>query len=285
MLRLILPLILLLLPLATRSADSVDADPLRIGIFPRHPAEETRKMFQPLADYLERRLGVAVELETPADYPAFWAGVEERRFDLVHYNQYHYVRAHREFGHQLVGANEEHARNELRATVFVHRDSPYRTLSDLKGQKILFGGGPKAMVSYILATDLLRQHGLRNGDYLENFAQNPIKAVLALYYRQSDAAVAGDLALEQPSLSGRLPPTALRVLGQSMPIAHLPWAVEGQVGDAQRNTIRRALLELIRSEDGRRILAGMQMTAIRRAEDRQYDSVREVIQRVLGERY
>ncbi len=285
MLRLILPLLLLLFPLATRSADSVNADPLRIGIFPRYPAEETRSMFRPLADYLAQRLDVAVELETPADYPAFWSGVEERRFDLVHYNQYHYVRAHRELGHQLVAANEEHARNNLRATVYVHRDSPYHTLSDLKGQKILFGGGPKAMVSYILATDLLRQHGLQNGDYLENFAQNPIKAVLALYYRQSDAAVAGDVALEQPSLRSRLAPAALRVLAQSMPIAHLPWAVDGRIGDTQRSAIQRALLELNQSEGGRRILAGMQLTAIRQVDDRQYDSVREVIRRVLAEHY
>ncbi len=237
-------------------------------------------MFQPLADYLSERLGVAVSLATPADYPAFWSAVEGGRYDLIHYNQYHYVRARQEFGHVLLARNEEFGQPRLRAAILVRDDSPYRILKDLKGHKILFGGGPDAMVSYILATDILRGAGLRAGDYVEQFAQNPVKALIALHYMQADAAGAGEQVRALTSGSDRL-----RALGYSLSVPHLPWAAGGHVEQARRQALRDALLALNHGARGRQILASMQLSGLAAASDREYDIARQVIRRVLGEHY
>jgi phosphonate transport system substrate-binding protein len=283
-LRLLPPLLTgFLLILGIAQADESAA--LHLGVFPRHPAQDTQQMFEPLRAHLSERLARPVVLHTPVDYPSFWSAIEEGRFDLVHYNQYHYVRAHAELGHRLIAANEEHGRRQIRALVHVRSDSEAQTLDDLRGRKILFGGGPSAMVSYILATDLLRSHGLEDGDYVEQFAQNPIKALVALYFMQADAASAGDPVIDLPSVREQIGTGGLRVLAQSQAIPHLPWAVSASLPHALETAVRDALLDLNTGREGRRILDAMQLSGLRAVEDRQYDVVRRIVARVLDERY
>lgn len=274
---------LLFVPAGCWASDATEA--LHIGIFPRRPAAETRAMFRPLAEFLSARLGVEVILETPPDYLSFWSAIEQGRFDLVHYNQYHYVRAHDQFGHQLIAKNEEFGRAEIRSSILVRNSGPYRSLRDLRDHKILFGGGNSAMVSYVMAVDMLRSAGLKDGDYITQFAQNPVKALIALHYMQGDAAAASDVVTSLPILTRTLGENRFRVLAQSGPVPHLPWAIAEGV-DAQRaQSIRQALLGLNDSGEGQRILAAMQLTAVRPATDAEYDVVRVIVERVLGEKY
>ena len=93
---------------ALRAAD----DALTLGIFPRYKATVTTTMFKPLADHLGERLHRKVTLVTAKDFDSFWKAVTEQRYDIVHYNQYHYIHsahhytviAHQqEFGKDAVG--------------------------------------------------------------------------------------------------------------------------------------------------------------------------------------
>lgn len=260
-------------------------DSLRVGVFPRRAAADTQAMFRPLAEFLSERLGRPVSLATPADYLAFWSALGRGEYDLVHYNQYHYVRAKREFGHRLIAKNEEFGRSDISAAILVRRDEPYRSLHDLRGRKILFGGGRSAMVSYVLAVDMLRGAGLQDSDYIAQFAQNPLKALIALNYMQGDAAAAGDGVTALPLVSEMVDTEGLRVLAHSSPIPHLPWAVSARVDERQAWMIRDALLSLNDSARGRELLGKMQLTGLRPAGDAEYDSVRRIIARVLGENY
>jgi phosphonate transport system substrate-binding protein len=277
--------LLLLLSLQPSIGLAADATSLHVGVFPRRPAIDTQRLFGPLADFLSARLGIPVTLHAPADYPAFWSAVKQGRYDLVHYNQYHYIRAHREFGHRLLVKNEERGRSELRAALYVRTDSPIRRVTELRDGKILFGGDRSAMVSYILATDLLRQSGLAAGDYLESFAQNPPKAITAMYFHQGDAAAAGEAVADLPIVIKAIGGNGVRKLALSRPIPHLPWAVTGDLPQSLQIQLRDALLALNDDVKGRRILQRLSLTGLRPASDGEYDRVREVVAHVLGERF
>jgi phosphonate transport system substrate-binding protein len=166
-------------------------DPLTMGVFPRRNAKVTMKLFNPIAKYLSRKLGREVELVISKDFESFWEGVTEQRYDLVHYNQYHYLESHKKYGYQVIAKNEEFGSSRISGVITIRVDSGIRSVLDLKGKKIVFGGGPKAMMSYIVPTYLLREGGLRAGDYEEAFARNPPNAILSAYFRQSAAAGAG----------------------------------------------------------------------------------------------
>lgn len=277
---------LLLLMLLVQPALAIAVDTLTLGVFPRRSVEVSEKLFQPLADYLGRQLGLKVELLIPPDFPAFWQAVEQERFQLVHYNQYHYLKAHKNHGHRVILMNEEHGSPRLGAAVLVNRDSDVREIGDLRGRKVLFGGGRDAMVSYIMAVDLLRQAGLQDWDYVSGFALNPIAAAKSLHYRQADAACAGDALPKMKNVRwGQGRPPQFRVLAGSEQIAHLPWAVSALVDQRLAMRIRETLIGLKQTRTGRAILKQAHLTGLVAADDADYALPRQIVERVLGEHY
>jgi len=264
---------------------AAQAEPLVIGVFPRRPALQTRQMFTPLAHYLGRALGTEVRLEVAPDFPSFWEAVRQRHYQLVHYNQYHYVRSHKEIGYRVVAMNEEYGQRHIRSTLWVRRDSGIHSAADLRHRKIVFGGGHKAMVSYIMATDLLHQAGLRDGDYIGQFTINPTHALVAVYYRQGSAAGLNLKAPQQQLLRSKVDFEQLRPLLVSEPVPLHPWAVSPDVSPQLAARIRTALLRLKDSEDGPDILQQAELSGLAPANDSDYDPIRRIIARVLQEQY
>lgn len=261
------------------------SEPLVMGVFPRRPAMQTQAMFRPLADEVARALGRAVRLEVPPDFSAFWRGVEDGRFQLVHYNPYHYVRAHRELGHRLVAMNEEFGSDRIRAAIWVRQDADIATTAQLRHSRIAFGGGRDAMVSYIMAADLLARAGLAPTDYTVQFTINPTHALMAVFYRQSAAAGLNVNAFRQKRISNAVDADQLEPLLVSDPVALHPWAVNGAVNERLRERIRTALLGMKDTPAGREALSHASLTGLKPAEDADYDPHRRIVARVLGERY
>ncbi|RMG33805.1 MAG: phosphate/phosphite/phosphonate ABC transporter substrate-binding protein [Gammaproteobacteria bacterium] len=259
--------------------------PLRIGIFPRMAAERMVDHFRPLAEWLEDRLGRKVELESAPDLHAFWEQLAQGRYDLVHYNQYHYIKARALYGHRVILKNEELGRSVIRSVIVVPADSSIVKVDQLRGRKILFGGGREAMVAFIMAADLLQSHGLPPSDYLQATTLTPVEALRSLYYGQGDAASGGDALLrldDMPWTDSGEPP---RVIALSTPIAHLPWAVTARVSPAEEEQIRNALLALNESPKGRHVLRLARLSGLRAAHDSEYDAARRIVARVLEEHY
>jgi len=271
----------LLTPLAAPAID----DTLRVGIFPRRHPELTRELFQPMAEHLAAALGRPVEVETTADFASFWQNVERRRYDLVHFNQYHYVRSHTEHGYRVILRNEEFGHADISAAIVVRKDSGIEKLDDLRGKKIVFGGGRTAMLAYIAATHLLNEAGLKQGDYFEQFALTPPKACIAAFYRQAAAAGAGNYVLDLPKVKDEVDVGEMEYLATGMPLAHLPWAVKADMDDDTARSIQQILIALKHTDAGRAVLKQARLTALVAATDRDYDRHREIIRAVLGERY
>ena len=270
----LLSLILMLAP----SMEAL-ADPLRVGIFPRRNATATTRMFTPLVNYLERGLGQPVVLETAKDFDAFWEGVKARRFHLVHFNQLHGLRA-RAFGYRVVASNQEFGSDTMAGAIYVRKDSGIQSLADLKGKKVVFGGGRDAMIAYIVPRFLLQQAGLGEGDYKSDFALSPPNAVLAVIYRQADAGGAGDVVLQQPLADGRADRDAVTILAQSEQLRQLPWAVSDRLPEAVSNRLIELMQGLDDSPAGKEILQQAGLTGLTPASDADYEPFRRIIESV-----
>ncbi len=266
-------------------ASFADDEPLLMGVFPRRNATLTHTFFSPLAQHIAQATGREVRLIASKDFTAFWQGVKEKRYDIVHYNQYHYVRSHREQGYEVIVRHGEFGSATLSGAISVRKDSGIRSIKELRGKKIIFGGGKQAMVSYIAASYELRKHGLQHGDYIEEYAKNPPNAALALYHRQADAGGTGDIVWSMPNVIKQIKRGDIKILATSEPILHLPWAVKKEMDPQLRQTIEEAFMGLNNSAEGREILKRAKVTAIHKAVDSDYDLPRHMIKAVLGESY
>jgi phosphonate transport system substrate-binding protein len=260
-------------------------DELVIGVFPRRNATETIKMFTPLAEYLSRHLDRKVVLVTEKSFPAFWKAIKEQRYDIVHYNQYHYVKSHREQNYHVIARNVEFGSANIAGGILVRKDSNIESLPDVKNKKIVFGGGKKAMVSYIANTALLRRAGLPEGSYTEIFAKNPPNAALAVFHKHADAAGVGAGILKLPVIKSKVNTGELAFVGVTEPFAQLPWAVSGKLPTVLRNQIKSIFLTMDNNSKGRQVLKKAKITRFEDTQDEDYTIHREIIFEVLKEKY
>jgi len=260
-------------------------DELILGVFPRRNAADTINSFEPMARYLSEQLGRPVHLVTSMTFAAFWHSVESRQYDIVHFNQYHYVKSRDLYGYNVILKNEENGESTIAASIVVRKDSGLDKMMDLKDKRIIFGGGPTAMQSYIGASYLLQQGGLKEQDYQTVFARNPPNAILATYYRQADAAGTGDKVLDFTLFKNAIDREQLKYLVRGRQLPHLPWAVSPDVPDSVRNRIQEILAGLDKTPAGRKILASAHLTGLRIVRDNEYNQHRLIIREILNEDY
>jgi phosphonate transport system substrate-binding protein len=260
----------------------VAADPLVMGIFPRHDAAITTKLFRPLSHYLERELQIPVVMELSSDFDSFQMNLQQRRYDLVHLNPFDYVSAHNDLAYDALVQNEEFNEKTIRGAIFVRRDSGIQQLSDLKGKKILFGGGANAMMSYIIPTYLMQQAGLKKEDYETFYAINPPNALLATFLQYADAAGAGEVVRRLPIVTSKIDVGQFDMIAVSQPLPNLPWAVKREMPEALKERLQTLLFNLKQSEEGREILKQAGLTAFHPVTDKDYDSHRAIIESVYG---
>ena len=259
--------------------------PLIIGIFPRRNASTTIKLFSPLTKYLSAKLGRKVKLETAKNFPSFWKKVLLQRYDIVHFNQYHYIKMHDKKKYRAILQNEEFGKKFIAGAITVRKDSGINSLQDLKNKKIIFGGGKKAMIAYVVPTALLHRAGLKKGDYIEQFSKNPPNSLLSVYYKQADAAGTGNSVLNLPILRNSIDTSKMKYLVTSEPLAHLPWAVKTSMPQSLSNEIQTLMLDLNNNKEGKDILIKAKLTGIHVADDKDYDSYRKLLHEVFGKNY
>jgi phosphonate transport system substrate-binding protein len=255
-------------------------DALVIGVFPRLSASETTTRYAPLADHLSKQLRRKVSLVTSKDFQSFWQGIEQQRYDIVQYNQYHYIRSAKAY--QVIAHNKEFGKSTLAGVLYVRKDSGITGIDQLRGRTVLFGGGEDAMIGYIAPMYMLLQAGLRKDEFKSQFAVNPINSVIGVYRKHADAAGSGDRVIEQPLLRNVINTEELTVLAVSEELLHLPWAVKRTMSAKLREAIQAALVDLENSDAGRQVLKAAVFTGIGKADDKDYDPHRNMVRAVMG---
>ncbi len=267
------------------TVEKSDTKVITMGIFPRRNPSITTLMFTPLAKYLSDKLGRPVKLVTPRYFPDFWDKVEKNKYDIVHYNQYHYVKSHKEFGYKVILKNIEQGKSTIAGALIVRKDSGINKITDLKGKNIVFGGGKKAMQSHIVARFLLLNSGLKDSDYKWSYSSNPPNAILSSFFKQSDAAGAGDKVLNLKVVKKQIDTDEMKYLLVGEQLPHLPWALNKNISKKLHDKIQNILLDLIKTGAGRRILLKMRLDGFSKATDDEYNDHRKIIKAVLHENY
>jgi len=258
---------------------------LVVGVFPRRSAVMTRTMFTPMINRLAKELNMRVRVRSAKNFKMFWQGVVNGEYDLVHFNQYHYIISKARYGYQVIAMNEEQGRSSISGVIVVRKDANINSVEDLRGKKILFGGGPRAMMSYISTRYLLEQAGLKANQYETVFERNPQSAVVAVYHGLGGYAAAGAGDAILMPVSKHVNFDEMKVLVQGEAHAHLPWAVKKNMPDELRKRISWVLTHLKDSRQGRQALQKAKLTNIITATDSDYDPHRVIIKAVYNEDY
>lgn len=123
---------LLLTPMAVLGAE------LNFGLLPRLAEKEMIEGFTPLAKYLEKELGVKVNLIVPKDFDTWTKDAKAGAYDIAYSNPYVYVLVKKDSKvvDPMVIASEPEIGRQFQGTIIVKSDSPIKSIKELKGKTI-----------------------------------------------------------------------------------------------------------------------------------------------------
>ncbi len=215
---------------------------LVLAVQPVLSEDQTRKAFEPLAEYLSKATGEQVTLQTSPNFMAYWSDMLHHHSNMLYLDAAHFTDYRAEKFHYRVLA-------KVPATVsyslIVRDDNIVFDPSELTGKKIATLGAPSIGAAR-----------------LSGMFPNPLRQPIMIEIPNAEAGV--KMVLDGKVDAAIIPtPIVARNMGQGArinvvtttePIPHIALSVSPQVGKATQNKIRQAMITAATRPDGKEML-------------------------------
>lgn len=244
------------------------------GIFPLHSAVGLSEVYQPLMDAINRQVsGFTVRMEAARDHPTYEAKLRERQFDLAMMAQFQAVAAEG-MGYRIFGRI---GGTEARGIIFVRKDSGIKTVNDLRGKAISFSS-PTAIATLMCKVALLKAGLNVETDAKPVYVGTLDSAVMNVYSGLTAAGCVWPPTLQELKRQRPEIVDALEVKWRATPVGNVAFAARSDMPEAHRNAIAKVLFDLDKTEQGRLLLARMDIPRIEPANSKTYDPVRKFLE-------
>lgn len=238
----------LLLLIAIPSPASAAKKVYSLAVVPNLPAVTLHKNWTPLVDYLSHELGVKIELKLYDKITTFLEETKAGQADFMYAapNMFFLAYEKQKYIPLVRGSNT------LQGQVFVRKDSPYSKVSDLKGKTIAIVG-PKNVCSVITRHALLTGQSIDFNVFYSGSSINVAKSVLV---GKADAGATLDSSMIEdfPDMQKEF-----RVIMKTEKVAPHPFSAHPRVPKKVRDAATTALLDLDKTEKGRKILEAVKL--------------------------
>lgn len=254
---------------------AVPSKTYRIGC-PFNTPETLFAIYQPLIDYLNRRLGQKVlELEASRDYEAFEQKLYYRNFDFALSNPYQTVMAVTN-GFRIFAKMADDS--QYRGMILVRRDSAITAVTDLKGKSISYPAD-SALAATLLPQAFLKQHGLDIAQIENRYVGSEESAILGVYLGRSAAGTTWPMAWQRFQRDDPAKAAQLTVKWETESLPNNGWVARDDVPAELVDRIRALLLALPDSDEGSKLLAHMMVSRFEAADDSTYRPVHDFLRR------
>lgn len=143
---------------------------LRVTTIPEEAATEQIRKFTPLANYLEKAMGMKVEFTPVSDYPAAVEALVNKKVDVVWFGGFTHVQANLRSGGKIVPLAQREEDTRFQSVFIAKTDSGIKTLADMKGKQVSFGSqsstsGHLMPRSFLLAANINPEKDFRRIAY------------------------------------------------------------------------------------------------------------------------
>jgi len=250
------------------------AEPMILAVHPYLPSNELIQRFTPLANYLGKKIGRAIEVRVGSDYDEHIAYVGKDQVDIAFMGPSSYVMTVAKYGKKPLLARLETDGNPLfRGYFIVRQDSPLKSLTDLKGKRLAFGDRDSTM-SHLVPQYMLEKAGVPLNKLAHyEFLGSHDNVVLAVLSGDFDAGAVKDEVFEKYAKQG------LRVLVDTPYYSDHVFVTRSTLAPGMIQTLRNAMFTLKDTPGGREILEAIKphTTALVPAMDADYDNLRQVL--------
>jgi len=240
-------------PPASPSATGCIGDPSRsatprtVAVVPQIPPAELYALWRPLLQRLGEKASQCFDLLIPATIPEFEQGLRDGRFDYAFMNPFHQLMVRRSYV-PLV----RDGKSPLRGILLVNRDSPARSVQDLRSRVVHFPS-PNAFAASLLIRAHLAGLGV---DFRPRYviSHSNVYRAVALDPAVAGGGVNNTMRRERPEIRERL-----RVLYETPGYPAHPFSARRNLPGPERERLRQAWLALARDSGSTALLRQVQI--------------------------
>jgi phosphonate transport system substrate-binding protein len=218
---------------------------LVVGLLPTESAPTVMRLNESLRAYLEKTLGVPVELMVGANYAATGEALRFGRIDVAYLGPVTYI--FRSRGAKLqTFARPSHpgVGPTFQAVIIVPVDSKAKTLADLKGGEIAFGDPASTSGTWVPRHQLLAAGLVSGKDYTLRSLGAQDAVALAVAHKKAAAGGLSKPIYERLLREGKLDANSTRVLAESPAIPEYMWTFREGLDPAFMAKIKSAFLDV-----------------------------------------
>lgn len=247
---------------------------IKVAILPLYSAITLFDRFEPLMRHLSRETGYEFKLVIPRDFEDFYDTIAGGKADFSYSNPYIYIQlADRGYLSAFATTVIRSSGDIFRGIIITRQDSSIRSVQDLKGKDVMIVSY-KSAGGYLAQEMFLAEQGIDVGrDLRVREGKRQEVVILNVYRGKADAGFVRETALEV--LKEEIDLSAIRIVATTSYIANWPFAAVRGVDARLAAKVRQILLDL--SQPG--ILSAAQIERFRTADDTEFNTLRENIQR------
>ena len=245
------------------------------GVHPLHNPKQLQAIYGPLVDYLNQHIkAVHFRLEASRNYATYDEKIYANKFHFTLPNPYQTIIA-AEHGYRIfakMGDDEN-----FRGLIVTRKDSPLKSLADLKGKKISYPA-PTALAATMMPQYFLHKNGINIIDDIETTYVGSQESSLMTTYLNKVAAGAvwplswKNFVTEHPEMANQL-----EIKWQTAPLPNNGVVVRDDIPEKLVKHVKKLLLSLHTHEAGREILARMPLSKFESANYESYQPVRDFV--------
>jgi len=227
------------------SNDTFAAEKYTFGVVPQFEQRKLYAIWKPVIDELARRTGLAFKLVTTLKIQDFEKEFLHGNFDFVYMNPYFMLK--RSMSQRYIPLVRDKA--PLRGILVVQKDSLIKKISDLKGKVVAFPSPNAIAASLLIRADFER---LYHVNVIPLYVKTHSSVYLHVVKGLAAAGGGVEKTLHEQEQEIR---DSLRVIYTTREIPSHPIAAHSRVAKNDREKVRRALLDMGLSPEGRKLLS------------------------------
>ena len=230
-----------------------DYKEITMGVITEENAEDRAKRWDPVRDYLAQALGVPIEWREATDYAGVIEALKAKKIELAWFGPASFARAWIVTDGQAVPMAAEIDKDGgfgYFGVIIVKKDSPYKTLDDLKGKRFGFAD-PNSTSGYQAPNFFLTEQGYKPQEFFGSttFSGSHENSVKMLYEGNFDAVATWWTNDKKSNMSrmeekGMIAADGYRIIWKSPRLPSDPFTVPAWLPKQMQLDIQDALLAM-----------------------------------------
>jgi phosphonate transport system substrate-binding protein len=259
------------------ASEKTTAEVLQLGSVAMDiPAEMARRL-TPLTQYLSSKTGLTVNFHASPNLDTTVEDLGMNTTQIAYLTPAAYLEAHEKYAAIPLVNPLSKGKGTFTLVIAVHKDSPIKTISDLRGKKFAFGDKKAKLQPAVVESAGIKLEEFASYDYLNHY-DNIAKAVINGDF---DAGILKDTVAEKFAAQG------LRIIHTSPPLPSYVFAVNKNLPPKIIAKLKSAMLALkADTEENKAILSALEKgyDGFEASDDKDFDEIRKLLAHAKGKK-